>query len=110
MVYSDFSIDQFDTNFFNEISNQLLEKTQDEETKRKMIGILYEGGFDNFSVNGDKTMEKPILLKNNPDIEINKRINMAFLLLKNPEIIDLIRRYRSKFFSWNKWKCFTWNI
>lgn len=32
----------------------------------KWNGILYEGGFDNFSVNGSLHMEREILYKNNP--------------------------------------------
>lgn len=46
----------------------------------KWNGILYEGGFDNFSVNGSLHMEREILYKNNPIIESEKRLNIAYLL------------------------------
>lgn len=58
----------------------------------KWNGILYEGGFDNFSVNGSLHMEREILYKNNPIIESEKRLNMAYLLLTNPQMIEVIQK------------------
>ena len=42
--------------------------------KGKWHGILYEGGFDNFSVNGSFYMQREVLYKNNPHIEGEKRL------------------------------------
>lgn len=64
----------------------------------KWDGILYEGGFDNFSVNGSFHMEREILYKNNATIESEKRLNMAYLLLTNPQMIEVIKKSSGYFF------------
>ena len=66
--------------------------------KVKYSGILYEGGFEDFSVNGDFYMQREVLYKNNPTIEAEKRLNMAYLLLTNPQIIETIQKNSSCFF------------
>ena len=66
--------------------------------ERKWNGILYEGGFDNFSVNGSFHMEREVLYKNNPSIESKKRLNMAYLLLTNPQVIEVIQKSSGYFF------------
>lgn len=53
--------------------------------KKKWNGILYEGGYDNFSINSAK-------LKNNPYIERKKRIQFAFLLATNPKAFETISK------------------
>lgn len=63
----------------------------------KWNGILYEGGFDNFSVNGGFHMERREFLKNNPTIESEKRLNMAYLLLKNPQMIEVMQKSSGHF-------------
>ena len=65
--------------------------------EEKWNGILYEGGFENFSVNGSFHMEREILYKNNPGIEAKKRLNMAYLLLKNPQMIEVMQKSRAYF-------------
>ena len=64
----------------------------------KWDGILYEGGFDDFSVNGSFHMERTVLYKNNPIIESKKRLNMAYLLLTNPQMIEVIQKSSGYFF------------
>lgn len=64
----------------------------------KCNGILYEGGFDNFSVNGSLHMGEEVLYKNNPSIESKKRLNMAYLLLTNPKMIETIQKSKGCFF------------
>ena len=64
----------------------------------KWNGILYEGGFGNFSVNGSCHMEKEVLYKNNPSIEAKTRLNMAYLLSTNPEMIEIMQKNKSCFF------------
>lgn len=66
--------------------------------KEKWNGILYEGGFENFSVNGSCNMEDKVLYKNNPTIEAKKRLNMSYLLLKNPKMIEVIQKIMHAFF------------
>lgn len=65
---------------------------------KKWNGILYEGGFDNFTVDGSFHMEKEVLYKNNPLIESQKRLDMAYLLLTNPRMIETINKSNSYFF------------
>lgn len=43
-------------------------------------------------------MEREILYKNNPMLESKKRLNMAYLLLKNPQIIKVIHESGGHFF------------
>ena len=43
-------------------------------------------------------MEKEVLYKNNPTIEGKKRLNMAYLLLKNPEMVEIIEKTKGNFF------------
>ena len=59
--------------------------------KERQNGILYLGGFEDFSVNGSNYMEKEIQYKNNPYIESKKRLSMAYLAAKNPEFINTIQ-------------------
>lgn len=65
---------------------------------KKSGGILYNGGYNNFSVNGSIFMEREVLYKNNPLIEGKKRLNMAYLLIKNPQVIDTIENSAGYFF------------
>lgn len=64
----------------------------------KLNGILYEGGFDGFSVDGTFHMERELSYKNNPSIESEKRVNMAYLLLTNPQMFNLIQKSGAYFF------------
>lgn len=43
-------------------------------------------------------MEWKVLFKNNPSIEASKRINMAYLLLTNPRMIEVIQQTGASFF------------
>lgn len=43
-------------------------------------------------------MEREVLYKNNPTIEARKRLDMAYLLLKNPQMIDVIQEKSAYFF------------
>lgn len=66
--------------------------------KEKWNGILYDGGFDDFSVNGDLYMEEEVSYKNNPGIEGRKRMDMAYLLLNNPQMVETIQKSKAHFF------------
>ena len=98
MIYSDYSIDQIASPMYEQVAQKLLSLSENEETKKKISGILYEGGFDNFFVNGSYNMEKEVLFKNNPSIEASKRLNMAYLLLTNPEMVETMQQTGASFF------------
>lgn len=59
---------------------------------------MYNGGFEDFSVTGSFHMERAVSYKNDPMIESDKRLNMAYLLLKNPKMIDVIQKEKACFF------------
>lgn len=80
--YSDYSPEQIKTEKYEALCQVLLKKCKDSKTKERMEAILYEGGFDDFSVNTDVT-------KNNPNIERKKRVAFAYLLATNPETFDI---------------------
>lgn len=98
MMYSNYLIDQITSPIYEQVAQKLLSLTKNEEIRRKMKGILYEGGFDNFSINGEFAMQRKVLFKNNPTIEASKRLDMAYLLLTNPKVIDVMQQTSSVFF------------
>jgi len=53
------------------------------KSKKKWNGILYEGGYDNFSASSG-------IMKNNPHLERKKRVAFAYLLATNPETFEMI--------------------
>lgn len=98
MRYSQYTIDQIKDPMYEKVAQKLLSLAKDEDTKSKLNGILYEGGFDEFSVNGEFHMEKEVLYKNNPSIEQTKRLDMAYLVLKNPQMFSVIQKSNAHFF------------
>ncbi len=98
MMYSDYLIDQITSPIYEQVGQKLLSLAENEETRRKMNGILYEGGFDNFSINGEYAMEREVLFKNNPTIEAQKRLNMSYLLLTNPKMLEEMQQTGAVFF------------
>jgi len=55
-----------------------------EEVRRMVNGILFEGGFDDFSVNSGMTTP------DNRNHEISRRLTLASLLILNPQIFEVI--------------------
>lgn len=98
MKYSYFTTEQIVSPIYEKVAEKIISLANDEDTKRKLNGILYEGGFDNFSVNGSNHMEEKVGYKNNPTIEGRKRLNMAYTLLKSPQIIETIQKSGGYFF------------
>lgn len=49
-------------------------------------------------MNGSQHMEKVVQYKDSPIIEATKRLNMAYLLLKNPKMIQIIQEKGAYFF------------
>ena len=98
MIYSDYSNERIVTPMYDKVAQKMLTLIENEEIKRKMNGILYEGGFDNFSVNGSFHMEEQVFYKDNPRIESSRRLNMAYLLLTNPQMLEVMQRTDGCFF------------
>lgn len=98
MKYSCFTTEQIVSPIYKKVAEKIISLANNEDTKRKLNGILYEGGFDDFSVNGSIHMEREVSLKNNPSIEGKKRLNMAYSLLKNPQVIETIQKNGAYFF------------
>lgn len=98
MIYSNYLIEQITSPMYKQVAEKLLSQAKNEDIIRKMKGILYEGGFDNFSINGEFSTEREVLFKNNPMMEASKRLNMAYLLLTNPKMIDVMQQTGAAFF------------
>lgn len=85
--YSDYSYEQIveDSESYKYISSKFLERYGDTSDIEKMKSILFEGGFDDFTINSGRT-------KNNPLLEGNRRIAYAYLLANHPETFDKIQK------------------
>lgn len=84
--YSDYSPEQIKTENYEKLCKQFLSIAKDDKVKEKMQAVLYEGGYDDFSVNTGLT-------KNNEFIERKKRIGYAYLLATNPETFDILMQH-----------------
>lgn len=85
MNYSSYSIDQLmDNKYYSEICNRFLSLATDEETQKKLESILYKGGYGEYSFSTDLSN------KDNPSIELRRRISMAYLLVNNPATFDYL--------------------
>lgn len=83
--YSSFTPDQIITPTYQKLCEQLLGMVKDKKNKEKCRQILYEGGYDSFSVNSGMT-------KNDPFIEREKRARFAYLLASNPETFEIMAK------------------
>lgn len=57
-----------------------------EDITKKCNGILYEGGYDDFTVNCEG------INKSSPDLEADKRLRYAYLLLNHPDTLEKIEQ------------------
>lgn len=94
MAYSDYTLDQIKENLSNyqETCNIFLELAQDEKTKHKLEEILYQGGYNGFSLCSH------LGNKDNPFLEGERRLAMAHLLIKNPETFDTFIKLQTNLF------------
>ena len=83
--YSVFTPDQIITPNYQRLCDQLLGMVKDKKVRKRCSKILYEGGYDDFSVNSGMT-------KNNPFIEREKRVRFAYLLASNPEMFEIMAK------------------
>ena len=85
MKYSDFSLNQLMSNESYELfCNRLLNLPLDSNTYEKLESILYNGGYKEYSLTSNLSN------RDNPKIEMERRIGMAYLLLRNPETFDAL--------------------
>ena len=93
MKYSNFTTEQImeNTNYL-EICKIFLELTNDSEQKNTLKDILYLGGHKKYSISSK------IVSKDNPLIEIQRRLSMAYLLLRNPQTFDVLSQNKVNLF------------
>ena len=84
MKYSYFTIDQIlETCFeYEDIYNRLLALLTDERRKEQLRQIMFDGGIGEFSVSTS------LCKKDNPAIDARRRIELAYMLVRNPELFD----------------------
>ena len=87
MNYSDYTTEQVIKSVINyeDVCTKLIDLGKDEETKRKLGEILYNGGFDGYRVS------TTFQIRGNPNTEAKKRIAVANLLIRNPETFEFFR-------------------
>lgn len=85
--YSDYSFSQLGNDMYKKAIESFFKKAQDnEDIRNKLKRILYEGGYDDFTVNSD------LANKDKPEYEINRRLNFAGLLISDPETFETIAK------------------
>lgn len=88
--YSNYSPDEFNVQSYKNLCEVLLKYAPDNESKRKMEGILYRGGFDDYSVNEYYDM----MNHGSAHLEMQKRVGMAWLISRYPQTFDVIQKRR----------------
>ena len=91
--YSSYSYDQVSGPLYEKVASVLKEVARDDKTREKMDAILKEGGFHEYGVSCSKH-----LTRDNPTIEAERRIEMAYLLAHYPETFDSIAQDNIRFF------------
>jgi hypothetical protein len=84
--YSHYNLLDDDGNKYRKIMDELLEQAEHHsvEIRKKVHGILFEGGFGDFSVNSG------ITTPDNKWHEKTRRLNLASLLISDPETFEVI--------------------
>lgn len=80
MIKCDFSTEQIlEDQTYCELCNCFFNLAYDDEMKSLLKDILYEGGSEDFTIHSETYN------RDNPGIERQRRISMAYLLVRNPE-------------------------
>lgn len=87
--YSDYSPSQILDDTYILIAKKILELAHTDESKKKLKELLYEGGFEKFSVNLGNQDYIP-KHKDSPMIEAERRLNYAYFFAQNPEAMNVI--------------------
>jgi len=84
--YSPYTIEQImsECSNYQEICNIFMDLTSDPHIKLKLTSILYKGGYKDYGFDSN------LGNKNNPMIEGQRRLSMAYLLLRNPTTFDAL--------------------
>lgn len=84
MGYFSYSLEQLldSCGRYQEICNLFFGLASNEEIKSKLVDVLYNGTCDSFVFSSN------IVNKDNPNVEVIRRISMAYLLVKNPDTFD----------------------
>lgn len=84
MQYSDYRLDQITAklNNYQYLCNIFLDLASSNEMRTKLEEILYAGGCNGFGFNSGLSN------KDNPSLEGQRRIAMAYLLIRNPETFN----------------------
>ena len=84
MNYSNFELSQLmSCQEYKVICNRFFELAKDEDTKQKLESILYKGGYKDYNPSGG-------IGKNDWLIDIQRRISLAYLVIRNPETFEQI--------------------
>jgi len=84
MNYSDYKLEQLMAyQVYRDICDKFFTLAKDDETKQKLTAILYQGGYQNYNPSGG-------IGKNNPRIDIERRIGLAYLIIRNPDTFEQI--------------------
>ena len=92
--YSEYSPNEFNNKDYLNVGDLLLKYAPSDESKRRIQGILKDGGYDNYSVNENADL----MNHNSPIKEEKKRIGMAWLISRYPQTFDTIRENDIAFF------------
>lgn len=86
--YSNYNLFDINNRGYNAAVERLLIQAKNcpEEIYKKVYAILFEGGFEGFSVNSN------ITTPDNRDHEVCRRLNLASLLIFDPQTFDVIYR------------------
>lgn len=83
MVHSNYDLNSIKGYpIFKQVSAMLFELVDTESQKEKLESILYEGGYKNYSLGSN------ICSKDNPYLEMRRRLAIAYLLVMNEKTFD----------------------
>ena len=92
MAYSNFQLEQLMTNKeYKTLCDMFFSLAKDNETKEKLQSILYEGGYNGYSLSGG-------IGRDNPAAEIQRRCSLAYLIINNPMSFDALASNGVTFF------------
>ncbi len=92
--YSEYYYDQVATGpLYEKLANIFKEVAKDDDTRKKMDGILKEGGIGEYGLSCEKYISR-----DDAGIEANRRMEMVYLLAHYPETFDRIAENDIHFF------------
>jgi len=85
MKYTDYTLDRINSNDYKKICNMFFALAQTQQQKEQLESILYEGGYKDFALTSH------LGNKDNPQIEMQRRIAMANLITQNPKSFEILQ-------------------